>query len=193
MDPQLSKQLIAGPLIGLLMAGGAWYSLGFKREELAEMKEINILLEAEVAKGRQLKASYEVLKKEVEEQEERIAELVKLFPLESERARVTQMVQRLASNAGLGRMQDQRNSNTPTKKEYYSEWETTYRYTGGFHEYGEFLSLVSGYEKIINISEIEMTRNTARNAAMPVTIGFRLSVYVYESSTPARRPAGSGG
>ncbi|MCL1893380.1 MAG: type 4a pilus biogenesis protein PilO [Holophagaceae bacterium] len=183
----MGKQLGVGVLMGGLIVGAIYYAMGSKREELANFIEENAKLETEVTKGRQLKASYEVLKKEVEEQEERIAELVKLFPLEGEQMRVLQQVQRLASNAGLGRMQEQKNSDKPIKAEYYSEWDTTYRYIGGYMEYGAFLSYVSGYEKIINISDITMDRNTnsANKNTYPAVINFRLSVYVYDPKSDA--------
>jgi Tfp pilus assembly protein PilO len=196
MSSQSSKQLAVGALLGLLVCGGAYLALGSKREDLAELRAGNEALEAEVEKGRALKASYERLKKEVEDQEERIAELIKLFPLDGERSGVTQMVQRLASNAGLT-LNNIANAKEPIRTEYYSEWVSNLRYSGGFNEYGNFLSLVSGYDKIVNISDIEMTRATATNAANPVAINFRLSLYVYDPKTiepkkpaaPAARPS----
>jgi Tfp pilus assembly protein PilO len=189
MSSQSSKQLAVGALLGLLVCGAVYFALGSKREELAELRAGNEALEAEVEKGRALKASYERLKKEVEEQEERIAELIKLFPLENERPRVTQMVQRLAANAGLS-FQSIGNVPTPIKTEYYSEWVSNFRYSGGFNEYGYFLSLVSGYDKIINISDMEMVRNQNANASNPILINFRLSVYVYDpKAIEVKRPA----
>jgi Tfp pilus assembly protein PilO len=190
MSSQASKQLTVGALLGLLACGAAYFGLGSKREELDGLRTTNEALEVEVEKGRALKASYEKLKKEVEEQEERIAELIKLFPLESERSRVTQMVQRLASSVGLN-SRSIVNSPKSNKTEYYSEWETNFKYSGGFNEYGNFLSLVSGYDKIINISDMVMERNRTANAVGPVTIDFRLSIYVYDpkSIEAAKRSA----
>ncbi|MCL1892727.1 MAG: type 4a pilus biogenesis protein PilO [Holophagaceae bacterium] len=182
MSSDIGKQLGIGIFVGLLAAGGTYFLLGGMREDLADFITQNEKLETEVTKGRQLKASYEVLKREVEEQELRIAELVKLFPQDGDRSRVTQQVQRLAMNAGLGKMQEQKSNDKPIKAEYYSEWETSYKYIGGYHEYGEFLSLVSGYEKIVNVSEITFARNTnvSTKNTYPAAIDFRLSVFVYD-------------
>jgi Tfp pilus assembly protein PilO len=181
---------VIGTLLGLLASGAVWFATGVTREELEELKVTNEKLETDVAKGKQLKASYEVLQKEVAEQEARIAELVKLFPLENERSRVTQLVQRFAREARLGPLQSQTNAPRPVRAEYYTEYETNYRYNGGFMEYGQFLSYISGFDKIINVSEIAMTRSTTRNSAFPATIAFRLSVFVYDpSSMPAPRRA----
>jgi Tfp pilus assembly protein PilO len=181
--------MLVGGLLGLLASGAVWFALSSKREDLAELKASNQKLQAEVDKGKELKASYDSLKAEVEEQEARIAELVRLFALDNERARINQMVQRLAREARLGQMQSQAPVAKPVKAEYYTEYETNYRYPGGFLEYGEFLSYVSGFDKIINISEITMTRNSARNSAYPANIGFKLSVFVYYDSAPAKPAA----
>ena len=185
MSPQISKQFIVGSLLGLLASGAVWFALSSKRTDIAELQAANGKLASEVETGKQLKVSYESLKKETEEQEVRIEELIKLFPLESERTRVTQLVQRLAREARLGPIQAQTNVPRPVNTDYYTEYETNYRYNGGFMEFGHFLSYVSGFDKIINISDITMSRNTARNLVYPATIGFRLSVYVYDQSSMA--------
>jgi len=134
------KQFVVGLLLGGVAAAAAWYYLSPQREDLAALTESNASLGAEVTKGRQLKESYEKLKKEVEEQEGRIAELVRLLPLEGERSRVNQMVQKLAQNAGLGRLQESKAGDRPLRTQYYSEFETHYKYLGGYHEFGRFLS-----------------------------------------------------
>jgi Tfp pilus assembly protein PilO len=75
------------------------------------------------------------------------------------------------------------------------EYPTTYKYSGGFHEFGRFLSFVSGYEKIINISDIVMTREAGR-ASGPASIEFRLSIYVFDPKSiekPKAQAAGQAG
>jgi Tfp pilus assembly protein PilO len=195
MDSQTTKQLVVGGLLGILASGAIYFALSSKREELEELRASNEKLQAEVDKGRKAKANYDSLKAEVEEQEARIAELVKLFAMDNERSRINQLVQRLAREAKLGQMQSQAPVAKPVKAEYYTEYETNYKYPGGFLEYGQFLSFVSGFDKIINVSEITMTRNSARNSVYPANIGFKLSVFVYDDSAPAKpaapRPAAS--
>jgi len=185
MSSQTGKQLIVGALVGLLFSGATWYLLADKREQLVEIKASNEKLAVEVDKGKQLKASDEILKKEVEEQEIRIAELVKLLPEESERSTVAYRVQKLASASALGQVQGWVNSDKPVKTEYYMEYPTTYKYTGGFHEFGRFLSLISGYDKIINVSDMVMTRETSKTLHS-ASIEFRLSIYVYVPKTMAK-------
>jgi type IV pilus assembly protein PilO len=189
--PQMGKQLAIGALLGLLFSCGVWFALSGKRADLAGMRTANGRLDAEVKKGVKLKANYETLKKEVEEQETRIAELVALLPLESERARVAYSVQKLASASALGQVQNWANADKPVKNEYCMEYPTAYRYSGGFHEFGRFLSFVSGFEKIINISDITMTRETGR-AAGPASIEFRLSIYVYDPKSTEKPKAQAG-
>jgi type IV pilus assembly protein PilO len=187
---RLSKQSIVSVLIGVIVFGALWFSLGSRREQLDELKNSHQKLALEVEKGHNLKSSYEKLKNDVGEQEVRIAELVDLFALEKERSRVTYMIQKLATSAGLGQLQDQKNTDRPVKNEYYSEYPSVFKYQGGFHEFGHFLSFTSGYEKIINISDIVMTRNANNKNTNSASIEFRLSVYVYDPSAdkPASKP-----
>jgi type IV pilus assembly protein PilO len=192
MLPQLGKQFLVGAVLGILVFGGVWFSLSGKRTDLEALKGENELLGAEVEKGRQLKANYEALGKKVKEQEKKIAELVALLPLEGERTRVAYMVQKLAVASALGQVQTWANADKPIKNDYYMEYPTTYKYLGGFHEFGRFLSFVSGYEKIINISDIVMTRETGR-ANASASIEFRLSIYVYDPSAIEKQKAHAAG
>jgi len=191
MTPQLSRQILAGALIGLLVSGAVWYSLSGTRDELAAMRAANDQLDAAVKKGVQTKSDYETLKQDVGEQEKRIAELVSLMPLESERTGIAYKVQKLASASALGQVQNWSSTDKPTKSEYYTEYPTTYKYSGGFHEFGKFLSFVSGFEKIINISDIVMTRETGR-AVGSASIEFRLSIYVYDPKSTENPKAQAG-
>ncbi|MDR0499112.1 MAG: type 4a pilus biogenesis protein PilO [Holophagales bacterium] len=177
----MKNQSLMGVLLGLIVFGALWFSLGSKRNKLEELKISNEKLNVEVEKGLHFKSNYENLKNEVDEQKSRIAVLIELFTLESDRTRVSHMIQKLASASGLGQFQDQKNTDRPIKNEYYFNYPSVFKYLGGFHEFGHFLSLVSGYEKIINISDIVMTRNTTKNNN-PVSIEFCLSVYVYDPS-----------
>jgi Tfp pilus assembly protein PilO len=59
------------------------------------------------------------------------------------------------------------------------EYATVYKYSGGFHEFGKFLSFASGYEKIINVSDIVMTRDSSKSVSN-AAIEFRLSIFVYD-------------
>jgi type IV pilus assembly protein PilO len=173
-------QFAVGLLLGGLASGAAWYVLAPQRGELGTLLETNAALEAEVTKGRELKENYEKLRKEIESHEIKIAELIKMLPAEGERSKINQLVQKLAQNAGLGRMQESRGSDKPLRTQYYSEFGTTYRYLGGYHEFGRFLSYVSGFEKIINVSDFAVSRNALKNNDWTVTIDFRLSVFVYD-------------
>jgi Tfp pilus assembly protein PilO len=86
-------------------------------------------------------------------------------------------------------MQESKGNDKPVKAQYYSEFETLYRYLGGYHEFGRFLSYVSGFEKIINVSDFSVSRNTSRNNEWPIMIEFKLSVFVYDpTADPPTKP-----
>ena len=80
MNTQLQKQILIGGLAGLLITVLAWVFLGGKRDERAALKASIVILEKEVDKGYQLKANYEKLKIEVDQQQKLIEALIKLMP-----------------------------------------------------------------------------------------------------------------
>lgn len=188
MNIKIEKQIVLGLLIGVLVLVLVWVLLGGRRGERDSLRAANEVLEAEVVKGTQLKASYEKLKDEVAQQEKRIEELVKLLPQEQDRLRIQHFIQKLASTAGLGQVQKWSNS-SPERKDYVTEYPAIFQYSTGFHQFGQFLSLVTGYDKIINISDISLVRETGRigNSAMAT---FKLSLFVYNPAPPeAEAPA----
>ena len=179
MNSAIGKQVLVGAVVGVFLSGGIWYYMKGMREELQGLQTTNTNLVDEVERGKRLKASYEILRKEVEEQEKRIADLVALLTPETERSRVAYMIQKLASASALGQVQGWVPSDKPVSSQYYKEYPTVYKYSGGFWSFGKFLEFASGFDKIINISDIVMTRDT-RARVYPASIEFRLSVFVYD-------------
>jgi Tfp pilus assembly protein PilO len=64
-----------------------------------------------------------------------------------------------------------------------------FTFHAGYHTLGQFTSLVSGFEKIININDLSMKREGG-NALYPVTVTCRISAFVYNPAKPAA-PAAS--
>jgi type IV pilus assembly protein PilO len=180
---------MAGALAGALLSGCAWFLSSGRRAGLAEMKAANDRLDAKVQEDARSKASCEALKIEVEGREGRIAEMLVLLSTEGERTGVAHVVQKLAGASGLGQALSW-SADRPLKHEHCTEYPTMYKYSGGFHEFGRFLSLVSGFEKIVNVSDIVMTRDAGR-ATGTAAIEFRLSVYVQDPDPKPKAPAGS--
>lgn len=189
MDSRLLKQILVGGLAGILVFVLTYIFLGSKREELENLKAQKSKLEMEVAKGIQLKANYEKLKTEVAEQERQIEQLVKLMPTNTDKGEVPYRIKKLADTAGIEQMAFKEEA--PIKKEFYTEYPFTFTFKAGYHTFGQFTSLISGYDKIINVSEMQMRREGGKKSIFPTGVTSRVSAFVYNPDPP--KPAAGPG
>jgi Tfp pilus assembly protein PilO len=186
MNPQLQKQIGVGALVGIVLAGLVYFLLGGKRTELESINADVKTLQADVDKGKLLKASYEKLREEVAKQDKRIEELIKIMPSETDYGEIPYRIKKIADDAGIDQVSF---SLKPERRDsYYTEKPVEFEFRVGFHSFGQFASLVSGYEKIINISNIELIRKTDTRSAYPASIKCTISAFIYNPEPPPVEP-----
>jgi Tfp pilus assembly protein PilO len=183
MNSQLQKQLLIGGLAGLMLAVLIVFFLGGKRDDLASLRLANNGLRADVAKGYALKANYEKLKAEVVEQEKVIDELIKIMPTDTDRGEMPYRIKKLADTSGIEQVSF--SLLPPNAKDYYTEYPVTFTFRAGYHTLGQFASLISGYEKIINLSELTLKRDNA-NKLYPVAVTCKVSAFVYNPAAETK-------
>jgi len=186
MNSQLQKQILIGGLSGLLILILIYFLLGGKRDDLAALKATNAGLQADVNRGYALKDVYEKLKAEVTQQEKFIEQLISIMPTDADRGELPYRVKKLADAAGIEQVSF--SLLAPAVKEYYTEYPVQFSFRAGYHTLGQFASLVSGYGKIINLSDLQMTR-VANNSLYPVSVSCKISAFVYNPAKPAPAPA----
>lgn len=186
MNPQLQKQIGVGALVGIVLAGLIYFLLGGKRTDLEGLRAENKTMQAEVDKGKLLKQSYEKLKEEVAKQDKRIEELIKIMPSETDYGEIPYRIKKIADDAGIDQVSF---SLKPERKDtYYTEKPVEFEFRVGFHSFGQFASLVSGYDKIINVSNIEFTRRTDNRSVYPASIKCNISAFIYNPEPPPAEP-----
>ncbi len=187
MNPQLQKQIGVGALVGIVLAGLIYFLLGGKRTDLESINADVKTLQADVDKGKLLKASYEKLREEVAKQDKRIEELIKIMPSDTDYGEIPYRIKKIADDAGIDQVAF---SLKPERKDtYYTEKPVEFEFRVGFHSFGQFASLVSGYDKIINISNIEFTRKTDNRSFYPAGVKCTISAFVYNPEPPPVEPA----
>jgi type IV pilus assembly protein PilO len=192
MNPQLQKQIGVGALVGIVLAGLIYFLLGGKRTDLEAIRVDVKSLQEQVDKGKLLKASYEKLREEVAKQDKRIEELIKIMPSEADYGEIPYRIKKIADDAGIDQVSF---SLKPERKDsYYTEKPVEFEFRVGFHSFGQFASLVSGYDKIINISNIEFTRKADNRSVYPALVKCTISAFVYNpepppAANPAPKPA----
>ena len=186
MNPQLQKQIGLGALVGIILTGLVYFYLGGKRTDLEALHAENHNLQAQVDKGKLLKSSYEKLREEVAKQDKRIEELIKIMPSDTDYGEIPYRIKKLADDAGIDQVAF---SLKPERKDaYYTEKPVEFEFRVGYHTFGQFASLVSGYDKTINVSNIEFTRKADVRSLYPATVKCTISAFVYNPEPPPAEP-----
>jgi type IV pilus assembly protein PilO len=187
MNPQLQKQIGVGALVGIVLAGLVYFLLGGKRSELEAINADVKTLQAEVDKGKLLKQSYEKLREEVAKQDKRIEELIKIMPSDTDAGEIPYRIKKIADDAGIDQVSFSRK---PERKDaYYTEKPVEFEFRVGYHSFGQFASLISGYDKIINISDVEFNRKTDARSIYPASVKCTISAFIYNPEPPPVVPA----
>ena len=187
MNPQLQKQIGIGALAGIVLAGLVYFLLQGKRTELEAISASIKTIQADVDQGKLLKASYEKLKEEVAKQDKRIEELIKIMPSDTDYGEIPYRIKKIADDAGIDQVAF---SLKPERKDaYYTEKPVEFEFRVGYHSFGQFAALISGYDKIINISNIEFTRPATKGSVYPATVKCTISAFVYNPEPPPAEPA----
>ena len=189
MNPNLQKQILTGLIAGLLVSGVTYLLLGGKRDELKTVTAQVQKLQLDVEKGRQLKANYEKLKEEVEKSQARIDKLVALMPTDTDTGQIPYKIKKLADNSGID--QSSFSVKGERKDKYYTERTIDFTFRAGYNAFGLFASQVSGYDRIISLSNLQFTRIDSKTSPYPMTVHATVSAYVYnpEPVAPAAAPA----
>ena len=186
MNPQLQKQIGVGALAGIILAGLIYFLLGGKRADLEAVNVDVKTLQDQVDKGKLLKASYEKLREEVAKQDKRIEELIKIMPSDTDAGEIPYRIKKIADDAGIDQVSF---SLKPERKDsYYTEKPVEFEFRVGYHTFGQFASLISGYEKIINVSNIEFNRKTDSRSVYPATVKCTISAFIYNPEPPPAEP-----
>ena len=186
MNSQLQKQILVGAVAGIVVAALVFFLLGGQRSELSAVKADNTNLQAAVDKGKLLKANYEKLREEVAKQDKRIEQLVKIMPTETDYGEIPYRIKKLADDAGIDQVSF---ALKPDRKStYYTEKPVDFEFRVGYHSFGQFASLISGYDKIINLSNIVITRKTDPRSVYPATVKCTVSAFVYNPEPPPGAP-----
>lgn len=203
MNSQLQKQIIIGALAGLLISGVAVFLLSGKRGEIKVLAGEIEKLDLEVKKGIGIKQNVDRLKVEIASQKKRIEELVKIMPNEQDRGELPYRIKKLSDTAGIE--QQAFTNENPVKQPYYTEYPVKFEFKAGYHSFGQLASLVSGYEKIINLTDLTMTRDTASRGIFTAKVTCKVSAFLYNPNAvvepkpaapnpvPAPAPTGKGG
>ncbi|HXC17026.1 MAG TPA: type 4a pilus biogenesis protein PilO, partial [Holophagaceae bacterium] len=129
----------------------------------------------------------EKLKEEVEKSQARIDKLVALMPTDTDTGQIPYKIKKLADNSGID--QSSFAVKGERKDKYYTERTVDFDFRAGYNNFGLFASQVSGYERIISLSNLTFTRIDNKTSPYPMTVHATISAYVYNPEPVAPPPA----
>jgi len=189
MNSNLRKQILIGGLAGILIMALTYIFLGGKRDELKALEIANVELQKDVDKGYSLKANAAKLQQEIAEQQKYLDALIKIMPTDSDRGEIPYRMKKLADTAGIDQVSFVVEG--PIKNDYYTEHPFTFTFRAGFHSFGQFTSLVSGYDKIINVKDMQFKREPKVGGIYSASVSCRISAFVYNPEPPPPPPEAS--
>jgi Tfp pilus assembly protein PilO len=125
-------------------------------------------------------------RKLIAEQQKYLDALIKIMPTDSDRGEIPYRMKKIADTAGIDQVSFV--VEAPIKKDYYTEHPFTFTFRAGFHSFGQFTSLVSGYDKIINIKDMDFKRVAKGTGLYPATVACKVSAFVYNPEPPPPPP-----
>ena len=109
------------------------------------------------------------------------------MPSEADYNEIPYRIKKIADDAGIDQVAF---AMKPERRDtYYTEKPVEFEFRVVYHAFGQFAALVSGYDKIINVSNIEFVRKADKRSVYPATVKCVISAFIYNPETPAAAPA----
>ena len=177
-------QIGAFAAVSLAAAGAFYYFVEMKEQaalsvQARELSEIR----GRITRGQTMARQLPEFRKQIATLEARLDALKPILPDERDVGDLLRRVQTLATQSNL-----QVRGFRPqaiTTRELHAEWPIALQFEGTYHNLGLFLDRVSKFPRIINISNMVMTRKEDQNAAASMTIAATATTFVLVDPPPA--------
>lgn len=111
-------------------------------------------LQREVAEGQALQARLPEFKRNLEEQETRLATLRAALPDQKETSEIIRRIQHLAAESSLELKSF--NPQRTIHNGFYIDWPIEMSMEGSYHNLGSFLEKVAGFDRVVNIENLQI-------------------------------------
>jgi type IV pilus assembly protein PilO len=142
----------------------------------AEMKTRLEGLQNEIRKGQAIEAKLPEFEKEIENLQLKLNDLLAILPTEPETGELLKWVKNLTDQSNLELRQF--NPGALRLVEFYKEFPIVMDVEGDYHDLGVFFDRISKYSRIINVSGVTITAQTAGKGSIRST--FTATTFVYD-------------
>lgn len=164
-DPRLQKILIL-VVVSVTILWGYFLTeilpFGYQQRsrDIRELRSEYESVSAEVEKARRMVGNLPRLEREHEDLQRRWVEAQQLLPTDNEVARLLTQVTQSGQQAGVHFELFKPGAARP--HEFYNENPVEVQVTGGYHEFGIFLSRLANLPRLVNVSQLALTGFDAR-------------------------------
>ena len=178
----------ASALLGLVLAvaiyfAGNHYLLKPRQENLAQLDENLVELQAKIQEGRAAKAQLPQFRQEVQRLELELDKLLRVLPA---RRNTPELMRRIRDLTEQGDFDLKRF--TPGNfidQEFYSEWPIAVSLDGTYHNLALLFDRVSRFSRIVNIEGLRVNASRDRNAdGHTISANFTAKTFVYKEPEP---------
>jgi Tfp pilus assembly protein PilO len=176
-----------GRLLLFVILGGAIIYLGYKvypnfneiQKRIDGQQEELARLQAEITKGRTALKRRAELERKIEAKEQELALLRRILPTEPETGDLVKWLKFQADQVNLDLESFSRGTVKP--HDFYNEHSYKMTAVAEYHDLGAFFQKVSGHDRLVNIRDLNITRNAgADRFARSIRVSFSAVTYVYK-------------
>jgi hypothetical protein len=124
---------------------------------------------------------------EIARQEGRLAGLIAIMPSEPDYGELPYRIKKISDEAGIDQQSFSLKPEQPGP--FYKEKSVEFAFRAGFQTFGQFASLFSGYEKIINFKEIDISRAVGGPSPYTVSVKCTISAFILNPGSSPTDPA----
>ena len=180
--PQQQQIMLAVLAVGALFAGW-YYGISPAAVEVEGLKASNQTLTTEIESAQVTAARLPQFQEEVAVQEQELQAKRAKLPDEKETAEIVRQVQQLAEDSNL----DLKNF-TPQSTityDFYEDWPIRMSIEGSYRNLGLFFQKVAQFERLINVSDIEITTLGTTEEGRTISATCTATTFVFlEESVP---------
>ena len=136
--------LLFAAIVGL----GYWYKIMDQGDELERKQRQEVTLKKEFSDKAAKVANLEPLKKQLDEMQDMLAEMLRQLPNKTEMPDLLVNISQAALSAGLETQLFQPGAET-AKEGFYAEKPITLRMLGSYHQFGSFISKVASLPRVV--------------------------------------------
>jgi type IV pilus assembly protein PilO len=186
--PLLFRGLLIGVIfvvVTLLLS--YWFVWKSQRPELLRVQQEEQELRGTFEQKQRKAANFEAYKQQLEEMNRTFGAMLRQLPGKTEVESLLTDISQTGLAAGLDQILFQPLGEIP--RDFYAELPIKIRFTGSYHELGNFVSGIAALPRIVTLHDIDI-RPQARGAADELTLDLTAKTYRYldEEETEAAKP-----